>query len=293
MTGGTPGREHRRGRERRASAIGNLLIVLSLTLVGGALSLTASPAVGVPVVRAAVVATAPARDPAVVATPTASPVTEATPSAVPLPVVATPSASPQVAGATPTSPPLLAEATATPGWVPELQAPPATLAATATPAVASATPVPHDPPTHIQIPAIGIDTPVVEVGFDTVTIQNQHLIQWQVADYAAGHHTLSADPGDGGNVVINGHDDWMGEVFRNLHLAQVGDQVILTTAAGTYRYAVTDVVYRKVVGVSLSDQLATAMYLAPMPQERVTLVTCWPYGVDNYRLIVIAKPVKP
>jgi len=28
-----------------------------------------------------------------------------------------------------------------------------------------------------------------------------------------------------------------------------------------------------------------------MPEERVTLVTCWPYGIDDHRIIVVAKPV--
>jgi sortase (surface protein transpeptidase) len=31
--------------------------------------------------------------------------------------------------------------------------------------------------------------------------------------------------------------------------------------------------------------------MAPMPEERLTLITCWPYGVDDHRLIVVAKPV--
>ena len=41
----------------------------------------------------------------------------------------------------------------------------------------------------------------------------------------------------------------------------------------------------------LEERLATGQFMAPMGEERVTLVTCWPYGVDDHRLIVVAKPV--
>jgi sortase A len=71
---------------------------------------------------------------------------------------------------------------------------------------------------------------------------------------------------------------------------KLGDQVLLTTPAATHRYVITEIIYRKDVGVPLADRLAAGQYLAPMPEERVTLVTCWPYGVDTHRLIVVAKP---
>ncbi|HUY99469.1 MAG TPA: sortase [Thermomicrobiaceae bacterium] len=274
MSHDLPRRADRRGRERRAGTLGNLLIVLGIALLGSALSLTTTSVGGVSLVRAASDATAP---PLI--------------SALPASLTATPFPPPE---ATPAGTPVLAASIATPSATPVTVTPAAApSAATSVTVSTPAPPVAHAPATRIQIPAVGIDTQVVNVGFDVVTIQGQQLIQWRVADYAAGHNSLSANPGEGGNVVISGHDDWRGEVFRNLDLAKVGDQVILTTADRQVRYAVTEIVYRKVVGVSLSDQLATGTYLAPMPEERVTLVTCWPYGVDDHRLIVIAKPVKP
>ncbi|MBX6342430.1 MAG: sortase, partial [Thermomicrobiaceae bacterium] len=147
--------------------------------------------------------------------------------------------------------------------------------------------------THIAIPAVGIDTKVVEVGYDVVQIGGQKVIQWRVADYAAGHHSTSADPGEGGNIVISGHDDWRGQVFRTLERVKIGDVVILTTPAGERRYAVAEIHYRKEAGVPLAERIATGHFLDPMPEERVTLVTCWPYGVDDHRLIVVAKPIAP
>ncbi len=165
-----------------------------------------------------------------------------------------------------------------------------------TPTVApepTATPKPKmPPPTRIQIPAVGIDAPVVEVGYRIIEIQGIQAIEWEVADYAAGHHSTSANPGEGGNIVIAGHSDYRGEVFRTLERVKLGDEVILTSDAGVFRYRVEEIHYRKEVGVPLEERIATGRFLDPMPEERVTLVTCWPYGIDDHRLIVIAKPAR-
>ncbi|MDI3341700.1 MAG: sortase [Sphaerobacter sp.] len=149
------------------------------------------------------------------------------------------------------------------------------------------------PATRLRMPSIGVDTPVVEVDYDLVTIEGVPVMQWQVADYAAGHHRTSANPGEDGNIVISGHDDWRGEVFRDLPHLALGDPIILVTPEGEHRYAVAELVYRKDTGAPLAERLATGQFLSPMPEERVTLVTCWPYGIDDHRLIVIAKPARP
>ena len=190
----------------------------------------------------------------------------------------------------------IASYAATPGastasdWPPVVQSEPSPVASAAQPSASP--PVSMPKPTHIQIPNAGIDTKVVEVGYDVVSITGQQVIRWQVADYAAGHNSTSANPSEGHNIVITGHDDWKGEVFRPLEKTKPGDEVVLTTEDGKiHRYGITEIELRKDVGVPLEEQLATGQYLAPMGEERVTLVTCWPYGVDDHRLIVVAKPL--
>ena len=32
------------------------------------------------------------------------------------------------------------------------------------------------------------------------------------------------------------------------------------------------------------------LYIGDTPDERLTLITCWPYGINDHRLIVIARP---
>ncbi len=198
----------------------------------------------------------------------------------------------QIAAIVTPPPPLQAVASPTPTATPfaeRLEALP--ILPTPTP---EPTPTPRPkmpPPTRIQIPSVGIDAPVVEVGYKIVEIQGVKVIEWEVAEYAAGHHNTSANPGEGGNIVITGHNDWKGEVFRTLEHVKLGDEVILTSDAGIFRYRVVEIHYRKEVGVPLEERIATGRFLDPMPEERVTLVTCWPYGIDDHRIIVIAKPV--
>jgi len=157
---------------------------------------------------------------------------------------------------------------------------------------AEAMPVaPGSPPTHLSIPSVGIDQPIVEVPAQVETVSGQQVLVWSVADYAVGHNNTSADPGQPGNIVLAGHDDWHGEVFRNLHSVQQGAEITLTTADDqSHHYIVTDILYRREVGVPLSERLITGELIGPTTDERLTLVTCWPYGVDDHRLIVIAKP---
>jgi sortase A len=37
-------------------------------------------------------------------------------------------------------------------------------------------------------------------------------------------------------------------------------------------------------------RLENARWIGPFPDERLTLVTCWPYTNNTHRVIVIAKP---
>lgn len=149
------------------------------------------------------------------------------------------------------------------------------------------------PPTRIVIKSVGIDSPVVDVGWEMIPGKDgQQSSQWQVADYAVGHNKGSANPGEIGNVVMSGHVDWKGEVFRNLHKVNRGDEVSVYSADREYVYIVQGIVRVKEEGADVTDAMrrANAAYMNPTPDQTLTLITCWPYGVDDYRLIVIAKP---
>ncbi|MCL5958958.1 MAG: sortase [Chloroflexi bacterium] len=148
------------------------------------------------------------------------------------------------------------------------------------------------PPVRIVIPKIGLDSEIVEVGWKTVTVDGQTMAEWDVADYAVGHHQGTGVPGQPGNIILAGHNDINGEVFRYLENLAVGDEINLYTAKGEYKYMIARMELVQEVGASEEQRRDNAKFMDPTPDETLTLITCWPYWVDTHRIIVIAKPAK-
>ncbi|MGI8586082.1 MAG: sortase [Chloroflexia bacterium] len=147
------------------------------------------------------------------------------------------------------------------------------------------------PPTKVEIPSVGINAPVVPVGWEMIPGKSgQDSSRWKVAEYAAGHHDGTANPGQVGNVVISGHVDWKGEVFKNLHEVKRGDEVHIYTDDREYLYIVQDIQYVLEDGATDAQKRQNARFMDPTPDQTLTLITCFPYGIDDHRLIVIAKP---
>jgi sortase A len=121
---------------------------------------------------------------------------------------------------------------------------------------------------RIQIPAIEIDAPVVQGD------------GWEQLKKGVGQNAGSANPGQNGNVVLSAHNDVYGELFRFLDKLQPGDQVVLYTQQRQYVYIVdrTAVVEPTAVEVMASTGSPT-----------VTLISCYPYLVDDERIVVFAR----
>ena len=122
--------------------------------------------------------------------------------------------------------------------------------------------------TRITISSIGVDAPVVE-GDD-----------WEALKQGAGHHLGSVNPGEQGNCVISAHNDIFGEIFRRLPEVDLGDEVTVLTARQAYRYVVTQ---KRIIG----PEDVSVMY--PTTSAVLTLISCYPYGVDTHRIVVSAE----
>jgi sortase A len=147
------------------------------------------------------------------------------------------------------------------------------------------------PPIRLSIPSVGIDSKVVPVTWKMIPSKNGgSKSEWQVADYAVGHHAGTANPGQIGNVVLSGHVDYRGQVFKDLHNVKKGDEVIVYTEKGQYVYVITDLVLVKEDGATDAEKARNARYMDPTPDQTLTMITCWPYGIDTHRFIAIAKP---
>jgi len=149
------------------------------------------------------------------------------------------------------------------------------------------------PPSYIVIPAIDLNTPVVPVGWHIEEQNGQRISVWDSPDNAAGWHKTSAYPGRSGNVVLNGHNNIRGEVFRYLIDLEPGARIVLYVGDTAYNYAVTEKHILKEKGEPPEVRYQNVRWIAPTTDERLTLVTCWPYTSNTHRLIIVAKPYQP
>jgi LPXTG-site transpeptidase (sortase) family protein len=143
---------------------------------------------------------------------------------------------------------------------------------------------------RLVIPAIKVDSKVIEVGWETIEENGQPISVWQVAEYAVGQHRGSANPGEGENIVLAGHVGGYGRVFKDLFYLKPGDEVIVYSRGQPYRYTVVERIVVDEEGVSPEQRLANARYIAPTGYEVVTMITCWPpNGPDKFKQRVIVR----
>jgi LPXTG-site transpeptidase (sortase) family protein len=153
-------------------------------------------------------------------------------------------------------------------------------------------------PKQILIPALELDAPVESVAWEPVQIEGQWVSEWQTAENAVGHHRNSANPGELGNVVLSGHHNTRGEVFRQLgEIGQPGsridrgDTIVLVSEDDTrYEYVIVDWYRFLEEGIGSEEKRAHAQYMEPSDDARLTLVTCWPYDSNSHRVVVVAQP---
>jgi sortase A len=149
------------------------------------------------------------------------------------------------------------------------------------------------PPDRIVAPSIGLDSKVVTVGWHEVKDSDgSSHTEWDVASYAVGWQKNSALPGQVGNTVLAGHNNIEGEVFRNLGEFQIGDQITLFSGGRTFNYTVAEKFVLQDKGVPYEQRLDNAKWIGPFPDERVTLISCWPPTGNTHRMFIIAHPTK-
>ena len=92
-----------------------------------------------------------------------------------------------------------------------------------------------------------------------------------------GHWTGTAMPGDNGNTVVAGHRVTHTHPFLDIDQLQPGDQVIFTTGAGRFVYAVTQTF------IVTPD----ATWIAnPTTDPTITLFACHPKHEKTHRIVV-------
>ena len=131
------------------------------------------------------------------------------------------------------------------------------------------------PLTRIVAESIGMDSDIIPVGWQKQMINSEWVNVWTVADYAAGWHSNSVLPGQGGNVVLSGHHNIKGEVFRHIVDMEPGSVVTLyNDQQQAYNYIIEDKFIVKDKGEPDAVRQANAKWIGPFNEERLTLVTC-------------------
>jgi sortase A len=125
---------------------------------------------------------------------------------------------------------------------------------------------------RIQVPAIEVDAPVVQGD------------GWEQLKLGVAQHVGTPNPGENGNIVLSGHNDVYGEVFRYLERLKPGDLIILFTIESQYTYVITGTQIVAPTQVEVMN---------PTPNPTLTLISCHPYLVDNHRIVVSAVLKNP
>lgn len=115
---------------------------------------------------------------------------------------------------------------------------------------------------NISIPSVDINS---------VIYQGESL---KILKYGTGHHGGTFFPGEGGTIIIAGHNSRA--QFYNLPKVKIGAKVIIKTVYGKYTYEVdkTEIANAKVLGQNLkiNDE-----------KETIMLYTCYPVGVPGFK----------
>jgi sortase A len=128
-------------------------------------------------------------------------------------------------------------------------------------------------PISLSIPNIDLNNASIFSGDD-----------WETLQRGIGHMVGSGLPGSNQNVVLTGHNDIYGEIFRRLSELKIGDLIYVRAGDGKeYTYEVVD---------SQEVEPTFIEVLRPDRGPVVTLITCHPYQVDTHRWVVTAELVQ-
>lgn len=104
----------------------------------------------------------------------------------------------------------------------------------------------------LEIKSIGLKAPIVD--------GEENL------DYVVAKYRNSANFGQVGNVILAGHNNMKGSIFKNLYKVKIGDIIEIKTDNNIYKYKLTEIVI-----VNPSD---SSLLTQDISKKEITLITC-------------------
>ncbi len=147
---------------------------------------------------------------------------------------------------------------------------------------------------QIDIPEINVSSQVVAVGWQVARQAGLQAggAEWDSPGSSVGWLVSSALPDQAGNVILYGHNNMNGSVFKYLGKLTSGDEISLLTGGGLWKYRVDQVLILPVLNVDAETRRAYQEYLQPTPVPRLTIISCWPPVSNTDRVIVLAYPLQ-
>ncbi len=103
---------------------------------------------------------------------------------------------------------------------------------------------------------------------------------WEQLKQGVGQHIGTANPGQPGNLVLSAHNDVFGEIFRHLDKLQAGDTITVFTNIRSYTYVIEEA--PQIVDPTFVEAIS------PTVKPTVTLISCYPYLINDHRIVVQA-----
>lgn len=149
------------------------------------------------------------------------------------------------------------------------------------------------PPSRLRIPYIGVNSMVIDVEPEVyLSYSGVKKARWSVPAYAVGHFFNSGNPGAGTNIVLSGHNNFLGEVFRNFYLLKPGIEIVLYSNTGEFHYSISEVTVVPYLRNPTQGEQILQQYIEATSTEQLTLISCYPYLTNSDRIVVVAKPLE-
>jgi LPXTG-site transpeptidase (sortase) family protein len=146
---------------------------------------------------------------------------------------------------------------------------------------------------RIIIPRIDQNIPIVRISSESLIRRDWDKLEDEMQNALKNgvvHYPGTSLPGQTGNIVITGHSSYFPwdsgrykDVFAILYEVVEGDNIVIYYEQDKYVYEVTEI---KIV---MPEDIEI---LKQTPENKLTLITCYPVGTNLKRLVVTAKPIE-
>lgn len=137
----------------------------------------------------------------------------------------------------------------------------------------------------LNYPVFGTKYATIEIPKIDVSLPVYYGATYNILKSGIAHDSSSYFPGEGGSVIMAGHN--FKTFLANLPKAEIGDEIVVDTTYGTFKYQIYD--------TKIVKETETSEVPVQKEKEILMLYTCWPInniGHASQRYVVYANLVE-